>query len=269
MEQQDSFTDFMRGVESPGLVNWAEMPTYNTIMALAAGVALVMIALLIRDFGRAAQGKTEGMPLHTESAPLNTDAYAIGFAVVGIIQFFTGLHMTVTWPLASGGFAFDNIIFGETCLAFGTLLVVAAFYLWKRGQAVREADNPLVVMAGTLRPLSIFIGGLGLALFSITLAGLVYQLYAAPPQEPISGYFAPYPWFEAIFLSSMFFLVGLGAFLFPFAVYRTNGNKGNAEAQGQGLWRVIFWVWIVGGVIFGLFGALNFYTHIGFIVNTQ
>jgi len=258
VDRQDSFEDFIKGLEEPGLVNWADMPTYNTVMALAAGVGLILVALAIREFVQRAAG---------HEVVINTNGYAAGFAVTGIIQFVTGLHMTLTWPLAAGGFAFDNIIFGETTLAFGTLLLIAAFFMWKKGDELAGAPSPLVAAAHTTKPISIFVGGLGLALFAITLAGLVYQLYTAPPQEPISGFFAPWPMFEAIFLSALFFIVGLGAFLFPIAVYRTSGGK--AEAQGGGLWTAIIWLWIVGGVIFGLFGVLNFYSHIGFIVNTQ
>lgn len=257
-ETQDSFLDFIRGIEAPGLVNWAEMPTYNTIMALAAGVGLVMVALLIRDLVRASN---DGL---AADETINTDGYAMGFAVVGLIQFLTGLHMTLTWPLAAGGFAYDNIIFGETTLPFGVLLLFAAFYLWRKGDALVAAPNPLVAATRTLKPVSLFVGGLGLALFAVTLAGLVYRLYAAPPQEPVSGFFAPYPWFEAIFLSALFFIIGLGAFLLPIATFRTAENK-----TKSGPWKAIFWLWMIGGVMVALFGAMNFYTHIGFIVNTQ
>lgn len=249
----------MRGLESPGLIDWAAMPTYNTIMALAAGTGLVMMAMFIRDFARVRKGE--------DNSSTNTNGYATGFLVVGLIQFVTGLHMTVTWPLAEGGFAYDNIIFGETTLAFGTLLIIAGIFLWKKGPELLSAQDPTASTMSTLKPVSIFVGGLGLALFAITLAGLVYQLYAAPPQEPVSGFFAPYPWFEAIFLSALFFIVGLGAFLFPIAVFRT--AEGKIATTGEGLWKTISWLWIVGGVIFGLFGAMNFYTHIGFIINTQ
>ena len=45
---------------------------------------------------------------------------------------------------------------------------------------------------------------------------------------------------------------------------RTRENK-----TKSGPWKAIFWLWVIGGVIVALFGAMNFYTHIGFGVNTQ
>lgn len=34
-----------------------------------------------------------------------------------------------------------------------------------------------------------FVVGLGMAMFAIALAGVLYQLFAAPAQEPVSGFF--------------------------------------------------------------------------------
>src|SRR5690625_5415236 len=93
-----------------------------------------------------------------------------------------------------------------------------AIYLWKRGETVAESPAPLVTVARAARPLSIFIAGLGLALIAIMAAGIVYQLFAAPPQEPISGALAEWPIVEAIFLSSLFGLIWVRAVLAPFAI---------------------------------------------------
>lgn len=256
MEHQDSFSDFITGISTPGMIKWEDMPTYNTIMALAAGVGLILVAFFIYELLQSVKNKK----------PLNTDSFALAFAVSGIIQFCTGLHMTLTWPLAKGGFAYDNIIFGETTLPFGVLLLVAAFYLWKRGKGIGEAENPLLAVAQSAKPVSIFIGALGLELFAITMAGLIYRLYAAPVQEPISGFFSPYPWFEAIFLSVLFFLAGLGAFLTPIAAFQIASGK--TETSGISAIKTSMVCWAISGVAFMLFGAMNFYTHIGFILNT-
>lgn len=174
----------------------------------------------------------------------------------------------LTWPLAAGGFAFDNVIFGETSLAFGVLMLAAAWYLWKRGSDLKADLDPLGRAASTVRPLSIFIAGLGLALFAIALAGIVYQLFAAPAQEPISGAFADYPVIEATFMSLLFALVGLGAVLFPFAVRQVLGTPADSPARGAAV-TVTGVVWTITGIVFVLFGAMNFYTHIGLIVNTM
>lgn len=116
------------------------------------------------------------------------------------------------------------------------------------------------------RPLSLFVGFLGLSLFAIAIAGVTYQLFAVPPQEPISGAFAAYPLVEAIFMSRLFALVGVGAVLFPFAV----GSVRKATARTTPVVvKIMGWVWGVSGAAFALFGAMNFFTHIGLIVNTM
>ncbi|QCB95584.1 DUF981 family protein [Arthrobacter sp. PAMC25564] len=237
-------------------IDWAIMPTYNTIMSLAAGAGLLAVVIFSRDLFRFRRNN---------DATVSTDGWSLAFGVLGLILTTTGLHMTLTWPLAAGGFPFDNIIFGETSLGFGVPLLGAAFYLWRRGEALTSAPDPIAFAANTVRPLSLFIGGLGLSLFAIAAAGVTYQLFAAPAQEPISGAFAAYPIIEATFMSGLFALVGVGAVLFPFAIakLRTSG------AAASGLVKTIGIVWYLTGLAFLLFGAMNYFTHIGLIVNTM
>ncbi|GAB2748441.1 DUF981 family protein [Sinomonas soli] len=239
-------------------IDWSTMPTYNTIMSVAAGAALIALVVLGKDLIRARTAGVAG------SEPLQTDGWAVALGVLGLVLFPTGLHMTLTWPLAKGGFPFDNVIFGETSLGLSALLLGAAFYLWKRGTLVREAADPVAEAARVARPISWFVGGLGLSLFGIAAAGITYQLFAAPPQEPISGAFAQWPWLEATFMSLLFALVGLGAVLFPFAVRQLR-----AGYRHQGIVRWIGAAWMIAGIVFLLFGAMNFFTHIGLIVNTM
>lgn len=231
------------------IIDWTQMPTYNTIMAVAAGAGLMSLV----SFARA---------LRRESDIL-LESWAIAFAVPGFILAVTGIHMTLTWPMAKY-FPYDNIIFGEPSFGFGVLLLAAAFYLWKRAPTIRASDDIARYLARTVRPVSLFIFGLGLALGAIAMAGLVFQLFAAPPQEPISGRFAAYPWVEAIFMSGMFGFVGIGAVLFPFAL-----RNFSAASQPNGLERVVGFVWWLSGLGFFLFGALNFFTHIGLIIHTM
>lgn len=232
-------------------IDWAAMPTYNTIMAVAAGVGLLGLVLLARDLVR-------------RPAEVDTDGWALNFGVLGGILTATGLHMTLTWPLAAGGFPFDNIIFGETSLGFGVLLLAAALYLWRRGAALAANPDPLQVLVRVARPLSIFAGFLGGALVAIAVAGIKYQLFAAPPQEPISGEFAEWPLVEAIFMSGLLGLVGVGAIAFPFALAAAaKGNRGSLAAKVTG------GSWVVTGAAFALFGVMNYFTHIGLIVNTM
>ena len=236
---------FLLQSQSGGLtIDWTKMPTYNTIMAVATGAALY---LLVR-FGR---------ELRDDPRALSTDGYAMAFGVVGTILTVTGAHMTLTWPLAAY-FPFDNIVFGEPSLAFGVLLLGAAFYAWKRGAALLESPDPEAAMGRVVRPVSVFVFGMGLGLFGIAAAGMGYQLFAAPPEEPVAGWFADYPWIEATFISGLYALVGLGAVLFPWALEGRDGLR-----------RIVGWAWGVAGVTFLLFGALNFFTHIGLIINTM
>ncbi|MCX4387111.1 DUF981 domain-containing protein [Micromonospora peucetia] len=234
-------------------INWVEMPTYNTIMALAAGAGL----LLIVTFGRQLLQRRDIVP----------EGWAMAFIVPGAILAATGLHMTLTWPLASGGFAFDNIIFGEPALAFGVLMLAIGFVLWRRAPLFASAvpdeeaagDARMRYVRGLIGPMSVFIFGLGLACFAIAAAGWTYTLFAAPPEEPISGQFADYPLVEATFISGLYVLVGVGAVLFPFALRRLQRT----------LLLIAGWAWGLAGLAFLLFGALNYFTHIGLIVNTQ
>ncbi|WP_114423654.1 DUF981 family protein [Nocardioides houyundeii] len=232
-------------------IDWANMPTYNTIMAVAVGAGLIGLVQL-------------GRQLRTDPTKVSTEGWAVTFGLLGAILAATGLHMTLTWPLAAGGFPFDNIIFGETSLGFGALLLGTSFYLWKRGAAALATSRPVETLARVAQPVTVFVGGLGLSLLAIAVAGVKYELFAAPPQEPISGEFADYPLVEAIFMSGLIALVGLGALAFAFLVNRVVNGRSTA------VWaRVTGWLWAVSGVLFLLFGAMNFFTHIGLIVNTM
>ncbi|MEV6124158.1 MULTISPECIES: DUF981 domain-containing protein [unclassified Streptomyces] len=226
-------------------IDWTRMPTYNTIMSLAAGAGLLLVVAL--GF-RLVNGHT-----------ILSESWALAFGVLGIILFSTGLHMTLTWPLAGQGFPFDNIIFGEPSLAFGTLLLAASLFLWKRGaqlDATPDRERTAAVLSG---PVSVFIFGLGLACLGIAAAGWKYTLFAAPPEEPISGEFADHPMLEASFMSGLYVLVGVGALVFPALLHR----RGKAATWIVGV------CWTLSGIAFLGFGALNYFTHIGLIVNTM
>ncbi|MDK7270971.1 MULTISPECIES: DUF981 family protein [Actinotignum] len=273
--------DFFTGESAPGMIDWASMPTYNTIMAIAAGVGLILVGRLLAHLrsavpaGVAGAGDSAGVAGATGAGAahaagtdadkaVSLDGYTLGFFVTGLIQTLTGLHMCLTWPLAAGGFPFDNIIFGETCLGFGVLLLAASFILWKRGDRILASSSPFRTFARIARPVSIFALAMGLALLAIMCAGMVYQFFAAPPQEPISGSFAAYPWLESIALSAVFGLAGVGAILF-FAAVRPDAS---GQVRG-GVVSAAYWCLVISGVIFMLFGAMNFYTHIGLVVNTM
>lgn len=253
----------LTGEQSPGMIDWAAMPTYNTIMSVAVGAGLLAVVLLFVDLRKASGGDETS----ERRKLLSTDGWGITFGVLGLLLTATGLHMTLSWPLAAGGFAFDNIIFGETSLAFGVIMLGAAIYLWKRGTELKADPAPLMLAARTARPLSIFIAALGLALLAIAIAGVTFQLFAAPPQEPISGAFADYPMIEATFMSLLFALVGIGAVVFPFAV--NSVLRSPVVAKSGGAVKTVGIMFTITGVIFVLFGAMNYFTHIGLVVNTM
>jgi len=239
------------------VIDWSVTAVYNTIMSVATGIGLLLIVKFYKDLRAEKIGQLEG--------------WAIGFGLLGFILTSTGLHMTLTWPLSKMGFAFDDIIFGESSLAFGVLLLAVAILLWRKSNLFIKqgvdtsktkdvSDNLSKELPGLLKPISYFGAAMGLALIAMGIAGVTYQLFAAPPEEPISGAFADYPLVEAIFMSSLLAITGLGAFLFAF-IQKKNPN--------EGLVKTVHWLWIIAGVIFTGFGIMNYFTHIGLIVNTM
>lgn len=231
-------------------IPWAQTPTYNTLMSVAAGVGLLLIVALGRELYL--------------NRPIIAEGWAVAFGVLGLLLTITGAHMTLTWPLASIA-PFDNIIFGEPALAFGVIQLAMALVLWSHRGALggrtegAAADGRLHYVRRVATPLSVFAAGLGLGMFGIAAAGWRFTLFAAPPQEPISGNFANHPLLEATFVSGLYVLVGVGAVLLPFVL----------------IWlhrRLVFIVgicWTLAGLAFTFFGALNYYTHIGLIIHTS
>ena len=228
-------------------IDWTKMPTYNTLMSVAAGAGLLLVVAL-------------GHQILSRERKIVPESWALAFGALGFTLTVTGLHMTLTWPLAGQGFPFDNIIFGEPALAFGVFLSAAAFFLWKRADTLAAGPERPARVAALAGPLSVFVLGMGLACFGIAAAGWKYTLFAAPPEEPISGEFADHPMLEASFMSGLYVLVGIGALLFPLAL-RKPGSRPLALTVGV--------AWTLSGLAFLLFGGLNYFTHIGLIVNTM
>jgi uncharacterized membrane protein len=228
-------------------------PTYNTIMAVAAGLGLVLMVALGYQVER-------GRSVHRQ-------AWAVAFFALGAILTVTGLHMSLTWPL-SGPTAFDNIAFGEPSLGMGVLLMAGAWLLgssrfWPEPEHTGELTaTSWGHLARLLQPLSWFAFVMGFALLAIALVGPIYEPWEAPPQEPITGEFADQQVLENTFLAILYAGTGLGAILTPFALMR------RTFGEARGLLKVIGACWLVTGVIWTGFGALNYYTHIGLTINT-
>ena len=92
----------------------ADMRMYNTLMAVAAGVGLLLIVAFVTKLHR--------------WEPILHEGWAVTFGALGAILAFLGGVMTVTWPLprlASNCCTHDNIVFGEPTFAFGAMLLAA------------------------------------------------------------------------------------------------------------------------------------------------
>ncbi|WP_333662446.1 DUF981 family protein [Chishuiella changwenlii] len=232
------------------IIDWTQTITYNTIMALLVGVSLISIANIGKNL------------LKKEN--INPTGWSLNLAVLGLILSVTGLHMTLTWPLAKY-FPFDNIIFGEPTLAFGVLNLVLSFYIWKHRNEILKQENPLKYVTNHLKVFKILFYALGLMLTSIFFAGVDFQFFAAPKEEPISGSFADYPWLEAWGLSLVFLGVGIASVLTARFTERAAKETYKADLVDK----LGYVALMITGWFFLLFGAFNYYTHIGLILNTM
>jgi uncharacterized membrane protein len=217
---------------------------YNELVAVTAGAGLLGFAAFLANLIR--------------NKPLDSEGWAAFFGVTGLLLLVTGLHTTVTWPFGGDGFEYANIAFGQPAAGFGALLLLAAVYLWRRRtQFDRDAEGANKATLAALKPAGIFVGALGLGMAVLAIAFVRFQLGAAPPEEPISGRLGHLPILEALFLGGLWGVVAVGALLFAVALWTDRPQ----------LLRWAVWAWIIGGVVFVLFGAMNFYTHIGMYDN--
>jgi uncharacterized membrane protein YdcZ (DUF606 family) len=167
------------------------MILYNTIVGLAAGVGMVLVARLFKQLAKSEKVPAEG--------------FALSFGMTGFILTILGITISVMWPYKTVLHA--NIMFGEPALAFGVLLAAASFFLWRKHELFddlsdgnRISEHGIAQIAAVLRPVSVWIFATGLMMASLTVAISYYQLGKAPPQEPISGLFSQ-SWIETAFLS--------------------------------------------------------------------
>lgn len=222
------------------------MVVYNELVAVAAGAGLLGFAWFLANLVRGRRIESEG--------------WAGFFGVTGVLLLVLGLHTTVTWPFGGDGFEYANIAFGQPAAGFGALLVFAAVYLWRNREVFRgEVETANATALAALKPVAVFVGALGLAMAVLAVTFVRFQLGAAPPEEPISGRFGHLPIIEAVFLGGLWGVVALGALLFAVALL-TDRPK---------LLRWAVWAWVIGGVVFLLFGAMNYYTHIGMYYNIE
>ncbi|ETI70510.1 DUF981 family protein [Neobacillus vireti] len=238
------------------VIEWSTTAVYNTIMAVSVGIGLLLIVRFFSHLHANKIGHLEG--------------WAIGFAIPGLILTITGFHMSLTWPLSKMGFPFDDIIFGESSIAFGVLLLGITVLLWRKAnlylkQGIDTSNSTVVSeklrkeLPYLLKPISYFGAAMGFALIAMGCAGVTFHLFAAPPQEPISGLFADYPMIEATFMSLLLALTGVGAILFA---------VNQKENPSPSLFKFNQWAWTITGIIWTAFGIMNYFTHIGLIIHT-
>ncbi|WP_310961348.1 DUF981 family protein [Nocardioides terrisoli] len=237
------------------------MPLNNTIVGLAAGIGLIGIARIVWKLQ-----VSPSVPDETWVEGFSAEGWALVFAPAGFILTAMGLAITIGWPYRIPAVFDANILFGEPALGFGALLLAAAFYLWKERGIVSRAR-----LWRTLTPVSLYIFALGLMMGACAISWWRYELGAAPPTEPISGTIVGgHPLIESIPLFVLYGLVALGALLFPLLTAgRASGrNAGWLTPQRQAtIGTIIYWTWLIAGVVFMLFSALNYYTHIGSLQN--
>jgi hypothetical protein len=225
------------------------MIMYNTIVGLAAGVALILVATFFNQL--------------SSGSEVRPDGFALSFGVTGFILTLLGTTISVMWPYTKVLHA--NIMMGEPALAFGVSLVAASFFLWRRNEIFQDlgarnekSERAIGYLRSVLRPVSVWIFAMGLMMASLAVAILYYKLGSAPPQEPLSGRFSQ-SIAEPIFLSLLWGLTALGALLFPIGA-----RKWNREIM-----KISVVCWGIAGVFFVLFSAMNYFTHIGLLMNTS
>jgi hypothetical protein len=228
------------------------MIIYNTVMGVAAGLALIMVPLLARNLYMRKSVSGEG--------------WALSFGVLGFILALLGGLMSTTHPLFVNPPI--NIVFGEPTFFLGLLLLAAAIFLWARRDVIADvgssnkkvSDDAYMYIKKVAAPVSWVVFGLGLILLSCTLAILRFELVGgAPPIEPITGNLSGHPAVENTFFVLLYGLPAIGCLLVPRAVRNLAGKAG----------RIVLWTFMISGVAFLLFGAMNYYTHVGLQINQQ
>ena len=194
---------------------------------------------------------------------MQAEGFALAFGMTGFILTVLGITISVMWPYTK--LLHANIMMGEPGLAFGVLLAAASFFLWRRRdifddleRANEKSEQAIAYIAAVMRPVSGWIFATGLMMASLTAAILYYRLGKAPPQEPISGHFAQAS-VETVFLGLIWGLTSVGALLLPAGILKWNRKLLMLAAT----------CWRVAGVLLALFSAMNYFTHIGLLMNTS
>lgn len=221
--------------------------TYTELIGVVAGVALILVACL-------------GYKLFNKKPLQSFDGWALSFGGLGFILTLLGTHMLFATPLAPQEESFKNILFGGFALPFGVLLLMASFYLWRRGNELAEmmkagrdkAEAALTQILSVARPVSWFVFAIGIALAGVAVGAFQRDIFgSAPTQEPILGT-GPSGLINFYIASVLYVLPAIGALLTPLAVYTRNRTASS----------LVWLAWLLGGIGLLALGAFVFYAHI-------
>lgn len=223
---------------------------YNTLMGVAAGLALLLVPVLARK-----------LYLRKKVSP---EGWALSFGVLGTLLAVLGGHMSMTWPLFNANPPV-SILFGEPNMFFGVLLLGAAVFLWARrdviaaiGGTKSQSDEAYASVVRALQPVSWVLFGLGMILLASAIAFWRFKIVGgAPPTEPITPHLPGQPYTSMTFFTVSYGLAALGCLSAPRAV-RDLGSK---------VAKAAFLAFTISGVFFLLFSTMNYYTHSGDLIN--
>ena len=202
---------------------------YNTVMGLAAGVALVLLPVFAR------YGATASQPMR--------NAWAWTFGVLGGLLTVLGIHLSVTWPLLGAA----NLIFGEPSVMFGVLLIATAAIVSRTpiaDSAKSDLSNQTVTHGSSkslgeyvaelrevdevfpdelliaLRPVA-YVGAFsGLMVILLGIGGAVFgEIVFRPPSSEFPAGLVAGTGLEIVYMVITYGLLGLGAIVLPFGLH--------------------------------------------------
>lgn len=167
--------------------------------------------------------------------------YGIALLILGAPLTFLSGAMVVTWPLTANPPI--NIAFGEPCLMLGVLALAGGVVFTRTTLGFDDLGPVLWIVAAV-----------GLMLAVIAVAILRFDLVGdAPAAEPITG--RAQGWENTTF-GVVYLVAAIGCLLTPLI------SRPWARTT-------VRYSWLVAGVFFLAFSALNYYTHIGLLINLE
>lgn len=213
------------------------MIIFTELLAWCTGIIMIGAASFVGHF--------TDLPYVEADTDEAQEARAIGrgygglFAICGFILSGLAWFMVLVNPLHVNPPI--NLAFGIPCVAIGAVALGAGLWLW------------LGMKGMVLNPLLWLLAAVGAIAFVYGLAILRFDLVGdAPPQEPITGQLQGW---ENTAFGLVYILSALGCLLAPW-IFRSH----RIQMMARGAWYTAGALWL-------LFGLLNMYTHIGYLIN--